>query len=154
VLFFAGNLVLLRKKKLFAIIFMNLFRRIFGNTTRSKALDNDFDYSQRPVSLADFIKLSDDHKIITIIRLRTAPADLNNFSIFQYAILSDTHPNVKFAALKRIHFFKDHPELIPMINKIREDNNYRTLEPYFSMALSRLGLISQDDLKRILGAND
>ena len=79
--------------------------------------------------------------------------NMNHFQIFQFAILSDPDKNVKFAALKRIHLFKDHPGLMPMINKIRQENNDKNLEPYFSMALSRLGLISLSDFEKIVNGS-
>lgn len=67
---------------------------------------------------------------------------LEYFPFLKYAIRSDTDLNVKFAALKRIHLFKDHPETIQMLTDLKNDGLGQTYEPYFSMALSRLGVIS------------
>ena len=74
--------------------------------------------------------------------------DLSHFSFFQFAILSDPDRNVKFAALKRIHSFRHHPETIPMMTKLMTESYNNDLEPYFSMALGRLGLISLEALEK------
>ena len=129
---------------------MNFFRKIFGKTNERK------DAEDRPGeteinSLDGFSRLSSDDRIIAIMKLGNGPAvKLVHFDIFRFAILSDSSINVKFAALKRVHFFKEHPDLIPMMNKLKEEGDYKGLEPYFSMALHRLGLISLQELERIL----
>jgi hypothetical protein len=62
------------------------------------------------------------------------------FRILQYAILHDPDHSVKFAALKRIHHFADHPSLEPMLLKMQNEKISNSMEPYFSMALNRLGI--------------
>ena len=129
---------------------MNIFSKIFGKTkAASKSLNDINDFEK--ISIEDFSKLSKDDRIIAIIKLGDRKqVDLNHYQIFQFAILSDTDKNVKFAALKRIHAFKEHPDLLPMMNKLKEENNYKDLEPYFSMALNRLGLITLEDFQKIV----
>jgi len=126
---------------------MNFFRKIFGKTNeRKKAADRLPDAEIN--SIDDFSKLSVENRIIAIMKLGNGPTvNLNHFDIFKFAILSDPGINVKFAALKRIHFFQGHPDLIPMMNKLKEEEHYKSLEPYFSMALHRLGLISLQELE-------
>jgi hypothetical protein len=129
---------------------MNFFKKIFGKTkAASNSLDNFNDFET--ISVEDFSKLSSDNRIIAIMKLGDRDeVNINHFKLFQFAILSDLDKDVKFAVLKRIHLFKGHSDLLPMMNKLREENNYKNLEPYFSMALSRLGLISLDDFKQII----
>ena len=76
--------------------------------------------------------------------------NLEHFKLMQYAILYDTDINVKFAALKRIHFFKTHPELEPMLKKLKDNYSGNKMEPYFSMAMNRLGLISQEEFEQTI----
>ncbi len=125
---------------------MNIFDRIFGkkktvDTTHTTGIDVD--------TLEDFIKLSSNNRMLTLMRLGDQQqVNINHFPFFQFAILSDPDKNVKFAALKRIHSFKDHPDTIPMMAKLMTENNSNGLEPYFSMALSRLGIISLEDFEK------
>jgi len=130
---------------------MNIFRRIFSKTNERKKTAADRLADTEINSIDEFSRLPVDNRIIAIMKLGNAPTiNLIHFDIFRFAILSDPSINVKFAALKRIHFFKEHPDLIPMINKLKEEGHYKGLEPYFSMALHRLGLISLQELERII----
>jgi len=130
---------------------MNFFRRIFVKTNERKKSVAGHLADTEINSIDDFSRLPVDNRIIAIMKLGNGPTvNLIHFDIFKFAILSDPSVNVKFAALKRIHFFQEHPDLIPMMNKLKEEEHYKSLEPYFSMALHRLGLISLQELERIL----
>ena len=124
---------------------MNIFSNIFG---KKRAEDRTPRADGKMNSLDDFKKLSADTRIMTLMKFGDRQqVDISHFPFFQFAILSDPDKNVKFAALKRIHTFKDHPDTIPMMTKLMTENN-NTLEPYLSMALSRLGLISLEDFEK------
>ena len=129
---------------------MNFLTKIFGKKKAATKSLGNFNAIES-FSVEKFSKLSIDNRIVVIMKIGDREKiDLNNFKLFQFAIISDDNNDVKFAALKRIHLFKEHPDVLPMMNKLREENNYKGLEPYFSMALSRLGLISLTDFERIV----
>ena len=73
--------------------------------------------------------------------------ELKVFKLIQFSILYDNDKNVKFAALKRIHNFKDHPDLNPMLTKMKGQEKWNQFEPYFSMALNRAGLITIEEFE-------
>lgn len=73
--------------------------------------------------------------------------NLKYFDLLRFAIESETDTGVRFAALKRIHLFKEHAELKPMLVSMQEKGSGENLEPYFLMALSRAGIISIEDFK-------
>lgn len=66
------------------------------------------------------------------------------FEILEYVILNDTDSGVVMAALKRIHNFKGNDKLIPFLSELRNMESY---EPYFSMALSRTGIITLEEFE-------
>ena len=66
------------------------------------------------------------------------------FNLLRFSIQSDPDIDVRFAALKRIHLFTEHPELIPFLKSLSKYDK-PNLEPYLSMALRRVGVISQEE---------
>ena len=125
---------------------MNIFDRIFG---KKKSVDTTHTTDLNAPTLEDFTKLSSDNRILALMKFGDSKQiDISHFPFFQFAILSDQDKNVKFAALKRIHAFKEHPDTISMMKKLMTENKNDDLEPYFSMALSRLGLISLEDFEK------
>lgn len=126
---------------------MNIFKKLFGRQRQDKpgppGLETN---SSEKELLAQFTSLDDDSRLMQIITLGDH-ADKKSFKLMQYAILNDPDDGVKCAALKRIHLFKGHPDLIPMMTQLKEANKMEDLEPYFSMALQRLGLITQQELE-------
>lgn len=94
----------------------------------------------------DFLTLNDDWRVKEIIILAET-CDFLYFKVMQYAILHDTNITVRFAALKRIHLFEEHPDLKPMLLQLKSDQRINKLEPYFSMALSRVGLITTQEFE-------
>jgi hypothetical protein len=102
--------------------------------------------------ISDFITMSDKNRIgRIIICAETGQSDYYN--LLKYAILNDNNINVKFAALKRLHLFKDNIDLIPFLKDLQLSEGTTSLEPYFSMALSRVGLISIEDLKKRMSSH-
>ncbi|MDO7848230.1 hypothetical protein Q5H92_17820 [Hymenobacter sp. M29] len=106
--------------------------------------------SHERISEEGFLRLSPDEQMIVLIRLaEKEDADLDDFKLYQSAIISGTDKDVKFTALKRIHLFKRHADLLPMMNRLRQQESSKDLEPYFSIALSRLGVISLNEFQNI-----
>ncbi|QKG56373.1 hypothetical protein GKZ68_06835 [Hymenobacter sp. BRD128] len=129
---------------------MNIFDKIFG---RKKTIDTAYQTDIKMDTLEDFAKLSSDNRMLALMRFSDRQqVNINHFAIFQFAILSDPNKNVKLTALKRIHAFKEHPDIMPMMKKFMAENDNNGLEPYFSMALSRLGIISLEDLNTKLNS--
>ena len=134
---------------------MKFLRHLFGLKSRNKSIapQGDAAIESEQQLLAQFTSLDDDSRLMQIITLGDH-GDMKNFKLMQYAILSDPDNGVKCAALKRIHLFRSHPDLIPMMAKLKNDPSMEDLEPYFSMALSRLGLISLDEFEKRTGKSD
>ncbi len=104
------------------------------------------DESQKQV-LYQFSRLNKDDRVRKLMTLGHS-GDLSFFKLFEYAIKYDVDINVKFTALKRIHLFKNHPECTTMINSLNNYINVAGFEPYYSMALSKMNLISLEEFKR------
>ena len=100
-------------------------------------------------TLSEFPKLNSDERIMTIMMMGDSEKN-EYFPFLKYAIQIDTDINVKFAALKRIHHFKNHSETTSMLNELKDNNIGQKYEPYFSMALLRLGIISEDEFNEII----
>ncbi len=97
--------------------------------------------------IEEFASQTSDERMQDIMLMGDS-GDASFFQVLQYAILYDNDYNVKFSALKRIHLYKDHPSLLPMMQKLRDENKAQQMEPYYSMALNRLGLINIDEFSQ------
>ena len=129
---------------------MGIFSKIFKrkNSDKPKELRIDLDLNEADKQLIkDFSNYDDDWRVREIIILAETQ-DFLYFRVIQYAILYDANLNVKFAALKRLHLFKEHPDVAPMLLQLKDNKMGDKMEPYFSMALSRLGLITIEEFKR------
>jgi hypothetical protein len=73
---------------------------------------------------------------------------LEYYNLLKSSIMSDPDIDVRLAALKRIHLFKEHPDLIPFLQSLDATGHHQNLEPYLSMALSRAGLITIEEFRR------
>jgi hypothetical protein len=124
---------------------MNFFKKLFGRKPPMPSSGLAMTESESQL-LEQFTSLDNDSRLMQIITLGDH-ADMKSFKLLQYAILSDPDDGVKCAALKRIHLFKGHPDLIPMMTKLKASGTTEDLEPYFSMALNRLGLISLQEFE-------
>src|SRR5690606_18384149 len=63
--------------------------------------------------------------------------------IIIYALSKDKSKGVRFAALKRVHNFSQHPNIMKLVEGLPEIYQQSELEPYYSMALFRLGKINE-----------
>ncbi|MGG9962682.1 hypothetical protein [Ferruginibacter sp. SUN106] len=73
--------------------------------------------------------------------------DVKFYKFMQWCILRDPDPGVQFAALKRLHHFSGQADLVSFLQQLDTSANKSNLEPYLSMALHRLGVITNDELK-------
>ncbi len=120
---------------------MNIFDKFF----RKKKQKVQQDLKKLP-SIEEFPKLNSDEKM-GIVMILGDSGKLEFFPYLKYAIEQETDIDVKFAALKRIHLFRNHPNTIPMITELMNNGLGEEFEPYFSMALSRLGIISIEEFE-------
>ncbi len=121
---------------------MSFFDKLFwGRGTNNENIKQN----QLP-TLEEFIKLNSDERM-KIIMIIGESGNSHYFPLMKQAISSDTDQGVCFAALKRIHNFKDYPETISFMIDLKKNDFGENYEPYFSMALSRLGIINVEEFK-------
>lgn len=129
---------------------MGFFDKIFSK--KNKALKIDFAdvglnlTESGKESIRKFANRNDKERMGDIMMLGDK-GDPNFFYLIYYAVLFDYDKNVRFAALKRLHNFKDNPNFEILIKKLGEPNVGEELEPYYSMMLSRIGKISGTEFK-------
>ena len=120
---------------------MGIFDKLFGKKEQKKECQ-----SRKFPTIEEFPTLNSDDRM-GIIMLLGDSGTLEYFPFLKYAIEKDPDIDVKFAALKRIHHFKDHPDTVPMMTELKKKNIGEEFEPYFSMALSQLGIISFEEFE-------
>ena len=106
--------------------------------------------SNEKISRETFQQLKEENRMLVIMRVGDT-GDLQDFDLMASA-LTDESKSVKFAALKRIHNFSNHPDTIQIVQSLESQNQQKELEPYYSMALFRLSLISEEELKNSLNS--
>ena len=77
--------------------------------------------------------------------------EMKIFDVMRYAVMEDPDMSVRFAALKRIHKFKANPEVKTMLLELDKTSYKNDLEPYLSMAMSRMELITPEESEQRLG---
>lgn len=127
---------------------MSLFKKLFG---KKKILDESTRLEKiQPTSNLTpeekFASLSSDERLGAIMSLGDT-GQSKFFELLKFSIESDPDIDVRFAALKRIHLFKENAELISFLKSLREGDKRQSLEPYLSMALCRVGVISQEEFQ-------
>jgi hypothetical protein len=120
---------------------MSIFNKLFGSKPSKPKTEN-----KKPPTLEEFPQLNSDNRL-EVIMIVGDSGNLAYFPFLKFAILNDADIDVKFAALKRIHLFKEHPDTISMLLELKDKGKGEKLEPYFSMALSRVGIISLEEFK-------
>lgn len=137
---------------------MGFFNKIFSKKNNKPEIDfaniglNLTDSGKE--SIRKFANRTDKERMGDIMMLGDK-GDQNFFYLIYYAALFDYDKNVRFAALKRLHNFKDSPNFEILIKKLGEPNVGEELEPYYSMMLSRIGKISETEFKeRINGKSE
>ncbi len=127
---------------------MSIWNKIFGKRKYiNSTTEYNFNESEaKGKAMEDFSNLDADNRITQIMILGDS-GNLKYFPLLKFAIQFDADIHVKFAALKRIHLFKEHPDLNPLLQEMQKNKEGDNLEPYFSMALSNVGIISIEDFK-------
>lgn len=120
---------------------MSIFDKLFGKKQQKKNPE-----PKRLPTIEEFPKLNSDDRM-EVIMILGDNGNLDFFPFIKYAIENDSDIDVKFAALKRVHLFKNHPETIQMLTELKNNGAGEKFEPYFSMALSRLGIISMKEFE-------
>jgi len=124
---------------------MYIFDKIFGRHVKKQTSGHTNEKKTLP-TFDEFPNLSRTDRMGVIMAVGDSGKS-DYFPFLKYAILNDADPNVKFAALKRIHLFKDNAEVVPMLTEIKNNGGGQKFEPYFSMALSRLGIITMKEFE-------
>ena len=104
----------------------------------------------RDEDLARFLKLNGDDRLRQVIEWGDKGED-SKLKFLQHAILNDPDHGVRMAAFKRIHLFRDKDDVRKFLMNEKTKVIGRTCEPYYSMALSRTGLISIEEFKERIG---
>jgi hypothetical protein len=105
------------------------------------------------MNILDFKQLSPDDRVRALMVLGE-DAHLSNYPIFEYAILSDKDNDVQMAVLKRIHKFKAIADTEGLLKHRMSEKSYAHLEPYFSMALLHVGVISEAEFNNIVSGDN
>jgi hypothetical protein len=127
---------------------MIIFDKIFGKQQKKQTFGHTNEKKTLP-TIEEFLQLNASDRMGLIMTVGdTGKSDY--FPFLKYAILNDLDLNVKFAALKRIHLFKDNTEVVPMLTEIKNSGIGQKFEPYFSMALSRLGIITMKEFEDLI----
>jgi hypothetical protein len=132
-------------------LIMGLFERFFkskkDNTEHIN--DNSQVFKDEETLVKNFIRSGNSDRIRIVMKFGDS-AMPEYYPVLKYAILNDANIDVKFAALKRIHLFKDNPDVVLLLNNLNTITNIEQLEPYYSMALSRVGIITIDQFNEKL----
>jgi hypothetical protein len=130
---------------------MNLLKRLFGLTTSIEhAAPATGKVALTPEE--QLSSLNPDQRLATIMTIGDTGL-LTHYALLKHSILTDPDRGIRFAALKRIHLFKEHPDLLSFLQNLYASEENSGLEPYLSMALGRVGLISLEELQsRINGS--
>lgn len=129
---------------------MSIFNKLFGRQKNKQTSKQTSEKKTLP-TLDEFTKLSSQDRMDLIMVLGDTGKP-EYFPFLKHAILNDTNQHVTFAALKRIHLFKDNPEVVPMLTEIKNKGDGQDFEPYFSMALSRLGIITMEEFEEMINS--
>jgi hypothetical protein len=105
------------------------------------------------MDILEFKQLSPDNRIKAIMVLGEI-AELSSFPMFEYAILHDKDIDVQMAALKRIHKFKSIADTQGLLKNRMSETSYAHLEPYFSMALLHVGVISEAEFNTTVNGDN
>ena len=95
-------------------------------------------------------QLCDDDRMRKIIEW-CDKGDNSKLPTIQHAILYDSDIGVKSAAFKRIHLFSDKDNVRKFLKEKNTKEVGQKCEPYYSMALSRTGLITIEEFKKRIG---
>ncbi|WP_294671313.1 hypothetical protein [uncultured Fluviicola sp.] len=125
---------------------MSIFNKLFGK--QDKKQPSRHPNQKKPIPTFDeFTRLRAENRL-GVIMVVGDTGKSEYFPFLKYAILNDPDFHVTLAALKRIHLFKENTEVVPMLTEIKNNGSGQEFEPYFSMALSRLGIITMEEFEK------
>jgi hypothetical protein len=129
---------------------MSIFNKLFGRQKNNQTSEQTKEKKPLP-TIEEFRQLNDSDRMGLIMALGDTGKS-EYFPFIKYAVLNDSNLHVKLAAFKRIHLFKDNPEVVPMLTEIKNNGGGKDFEPYFSMALSRLEIITLKEFEEIINS--
>jgi hypothetical protein len=118
--------------------FLNQF---FTNKDKSASVD------KATASDTAWSIMSEDDKIRQVIVLGET-GDFQYYPVLKHAILHDSNLDVKMAAIKRIHLFASHHEVVKLMEELKDQIDTRGIEPYYSMALSKMKIITIEEFQK------
>lgn len=125
------------------------FKKIFGQNEKTSSTSG-FDTKEHEI-INNFLNLDANNKVRKIMILGDT-GESKYLPLLKYCISNKFDKDVKFAALKRIHLFEK-TEVQNFLIELQKENFTKNLEPYFSMALSRVGIITIEEFNnRINGS--
>ncbi len=119
---------------------MSIFDKLFGrqgHTNEKKTIP----------TLDEFTKLSAEDRM-GVIMVVGGTGKSEYFPFMKYAVLNDTDLPVKLAAFKRIHLFKDNPEVVPMLIEIKTIKADKISNPTFPWRYRDLGSSPLQNLRK------
>lgn len=119
-----------------------MFEKLF------KGKSNSINKKSSQTSLEVFISKSPHERLKYILSINSYN-NLENFKILEYVIYYDNDFELISASLKRIGKFKRDDLLIPILNELKKKDHIKNHEPYFSMLLLNVGMITKEEFNNI-----
>ncbi|WP_295717226.1 hypothetical protein [Mucilaginibacter sp.] len=127
----------------------NLINKFFkSNQDGSFELPDGFAADEKQKELIKEISLMKPEKRMGKVIFYGDSADPRYYPLIKWTLLYDSDISVKFSALKRIHLFKADPDVVKTLESLGQQGNNKNLEPYYSMAMSRVGIISKEEFEK------
>lgn len=131
---------------------MAIFDKIFRQKRQPDQSASSIDL-KLVIAVDEFSNHNEDTRM-RIIMACGDTGDKKYFPILEYSIQHDRDQGVRFAALKRIQLFKENrDEAISILSEMQKKGEGKKYEPYFSMALSSLGIITLKEFEDKLHGN-
>ena len=130
---------------------MNFFKTIAQLFTKRSSSKEQVVIYPTEISEEQFAEFSPEQRMIAVMKVGDT-GEPKYYEFIKRCIEFDSDQNVRFAALKRLPNFSSQKDLIPYLESLDKLPTKKTLEPYLSLALSRLGIISVEEFEeRIKG---
>lgn len=126
---------------------MSFFKKLFGSKNEKTPESTGGTSVGEQARIEGFKVLKADDRMGHIMMIG-GTGEHQHFAVMRYAILEDKDQHVNFAALKRIHNFKSHPQFSALCTQMQNLPETEHLEPYFSFALRKLDIITEEELNQ------